>query len=157
MAWKNLFSKGKRQQIRLSQSQTPTSWSPACCFGKRDACCLTKSSLFGFGVGAMLAGMLTGGWMWNVLSPSLTLNDLLHQVFLEILSCWLIQLPYNPLVWLLGVNNIVFFFSWEWGERGDTRMMRMVHVHYFGMKMNKLWLKKSNWFVWPVSWGWQDK
>lgn len=73
MAWKNLSGKGKRPQIRLSQSQTPTSWSPACCFGKRDACCLTKSSLFGFGVGAMLAGMLTGGWMWNVLSPSLTL------------------------------------------------------------------------------------
>lgn len=26
------------------------------------------------------------------------LNDLLHQVFPETLSCWLIQFPYNPLM-----------------------------------------------------------
>ena len=144
MAWKTLFAKRRRPEIWLSQSQTPAALSPLCSFGKRDACCVTRSSLCGFGVGAMLAAMLTGGWMWNCFSPSRTFLSSRRWMTCctkSLLKSWVVgsQLPYNPLLWLLGVNHIVFFLSCEWGEWGDMRMMRTVHVHHFGMKINKLW------------------
>lgn len=68
----------KANNKRLFQSLTSTSALPGSFVGKRDACSATKSALFGFGVGAILAGMLTGGWMWKAGSSSLSFLSSRH-------------------------------------------------------------------------------
>lgn len=94
-----------------------------CFFGKRDTCSVTKSSLFGFGVGAMLAGIVTGGWMWNAGSPSLTFLSSRRWMTCSTNSLrksWVVgSYSFLTIHWLDCLEWITLYFSFPGNEERD--------------------------------------
>lgn len=137
--------KKQSQESFFFQSQTSTSVSPVGSVGKRDSCSATKSVLFGFAVGAMLAGMLTGGWMKKAGSPILTFLSSRRRMTRSTNplrnSCVVGSYSFLATHWFDCLEWMTLYFFCPGNKKSNTRMMRIVYVHYI------------LWFVWPMTWG----